>query len=107
MKLIELLTFFFRYSDTEKEVKQLKLEIKSKGEEIQLLQKQMSQNEANNEKVKERLSNMAQEKQQLLERYSLGFVHLNYYIYSHFYLLKYSKRSSITKLSVVVVFNPL
>lgn len=75
MKLIELLTFFFRYSDTEKEVKQLKLEIKSKGEEIQLLQKQMSQNEANNEKVKERLSNMAQEKQQLLERYSLGFVH--------------------------------
>lgn len=75
LKLIELLTFFFRYSDTEKEVKQLKLEIKSKGEEIQLLQKQMSQNEANNEKVKERLSNMAQEKQQLLERYSLGFVH--------------------------------
>lgn len=56
---------------------QLKLDIKLKGEKIQLLQKQLTQKEANNEKVQESLSNMAQEKQQLLERYSVGFVHLS------------------------------
>lgn len=50
---------------------QLKLDIKLKGEKIQLLQKQLTQKEANNEKVQESLSNMAQEKQQLLERYSI------------------------------------
>lgn len=64
---------------------QLKLDIKSKGEEIQLLQKQITEKEANSKKVQESLSNMAKENQQLSERYSLGCFNLNYYFYPHCY----------------------
>lgn len=81
----KILTFLFRYSDAEKEVKLLKHDIMTKGVVIQHLQKQITQKEANIEKVLESLSNMAQEKQQWLERYNLGFVHSNFYIYPQCY----------------------
>lgn len=59
-------------------MRHLLLDIKSKGEEIQRLQKQVSQKEGDNEKLQESLSNISKEKQQLMERYILEYFHLKY-----------------------------
>lgn len=62
-------------------MRHLQLDIKSKGEEIQRLQKQVTQKEGDNEKLQESISNISKENQQLMERYILEYFHLNYHIY--------------------------
>lgn len=69
---------FVRYFEAEEKMRHLLLDIKSKGEEIQRLQKQVSQKEGDNEKLQESISNISKEKQQLMERYILEYFHLNY-----------------------------
>lgn len=59
-------------------MRHLQLDIKSKGEEIQRLQKQVTLKEGDNKKLQESLSNISKEKQQLMERYILEYFHLNY-----------------------------
>lgn len=58
-------------------MRHLQLDIKSKGEEIQRLQKQVTLTQGDNEKLQESLSNISKEKQQLVERYILEYFHLN------------------------------
>lgn len=58
-------------------MRHLQLDIKSKGEEIQRLQKQVTLKQGDNEKLQESLSNISKEKQQLVERYILEYFHLN------------------------------
>lgn len=55
-------------------MRQLKLDIKSKIEEIQRLQKHTTQKEGDNEKLQERHSNISKEKEQLWERYEDIFI---------------------------------
>lgn len=59
-------------------MRHLQLDIKSKSEEIQRLQKQVTLKEGDNKKLQESLSNISKEKQQLMERYILEYFHLNY-----------------------------
>lgn len=58
-------------------MRHLQLDIKSKGEEIQRLQKQVTLKQGDNEKLQDSLSNISKEKQQLVERYILEYFHLN------------------------------
>lgn len=58
-------------------MRHLQLDIKSKGEKIQRLQKQVTLKQGDNEKLQESLSNISKEKQQLMERYILEYFHLN------------------------------
>lgn len=58
-------------------MRHLQLDIKSKGEEIQRFQKQVTLKQGDNEKLQESLSNISKEKQQLVERYILEYFHLN------------------------------
>lgn len=76
---------FVRYYGAEKEVRHLQLDIKSKGEEILRLQKQITEKEGDNEKLQDKLSNISKEKQQLIERYILEYFHLKYHIHFHGY----------------------
>lgn len=69
---------FVRYFEAEEKMRHLQLDIKSKGEEIQRLQKQVTLKEGDNKKLQESLSNISKEKQQLMERYILEYFHLNY-----------------------------
>lgn len=68
---------FVRYFEAEEKMRHLQLDIKSKGEEIQRLQKQVTLKQGDNEKLQESLSNISKEKQQLVERYILEYFHLN------------------------------
>eukprot|EP00105_Crassostrea_gigas_P000950 XP_011412931.1 PREDICTED: probable DNA double-strand break repair Rad50 ATPase isoform X7 [Crassostrea gigas] len=56
-----------RYFEAEEKMRHLQLDIKSKGEEIQRLQKQVTLKEGDNKKLQESLSNISKEKQQLME----------------------------------------
>ncbi|XP_052672944.1 golgin subfamily A member 6-like protein 22 isoform X2 [Crassostrea angulata] len=56
-----------RYFEAEENMRHLQLDIKSKGEEIQRLQKQVTLKQGDNEKLQESLSNISKEKQQLVE----------------------------------------
>lgn len=69
---------FVRYFEAEEKMRHLQLNIKSKSEEIQRLQKQVTLKEGDNKKLQESLSNISKEKQQLMERYILEYFHLNY-----------------------------
>lgn len=69
---------FVRYFEAEEKMRHLQLDIKSKSEEIQRLQKQVTLKEGDNKKLQESLSNISKEKQQLMERYILEYFHLNY-----------------------------
>lgn len=69
---------FVRYFEAEEKMRHLQLDIKSKGEEIQRLQKHVTLKEGDNKKLQESLSNISKEKQQLMERYILEYFHLNY-----------------------------
>lgn len=68
---------YVRYFEAEEKMRHLQLDIKSKGEEIQRLQKQVTLKQGDNEKLQESLSNISKEKQQLVERYILEYFHLN------------------------------
>lgn len=68
---------YVRYFEAEEKMRHLQLDIKSKGEEIQRLQKQVTLKQRDNEKLQESLSNISKEKQQLVERYILEYFHLN------------------------------
>lgn len=68
---------FVRYFEAEEKMRHLQLDIKSKGEEIQRFQKQVTLKQGDNEKLQESLSNISKEKQQLVERYILEYFHLN------------------------------
>lgn len=68
---------FVRYFEAEEKMRHLQLDIKSKGEKIQRLQKQVTLKQGDNEKLQESLSNISKEKQQLMERYILEYFHLN------------------------------
>lgn len=69
---------FVRSFEAEEKMRHLQLDIKSKSEEIQRLQKQVTLKEGDNKKLQESLSNISKEKQQLMERYILEYFHLNY-----------------------------
>lgn len=68
---------YVRYFEAEEKMRHLQLDIKSKGKEIQRLQKQVTLKQGDNEKLQESLSNISKEKQQLVERYILEYFHLN------------------------------
>lgn len=79
-KRFDLFKIFVRCSAAQNEVSQLKLDSKTKCEENQRLQKQITQYEEHTEELQESLSNIRKEKQQLLERYTCTvniFIYLN------------------------------
>lgn len=79
-KRFELFKIFVRCSAAQNEVSQLKRDSKTKCEENQRLQKQITQYEEHTEELQEILSNIRKEKQQLLERYTCTvniFIYLN------------------------------